>query len=40
MAALFKGALYGLILVNEVLSDDELSKAESYLAAKSGVTLI
>lgn len=37
--AFFKGRLYGLMAINRVLSDSELTQAEAWMAAKAGVTI-
>lgn len=38
-ASPFKGRIYGVIIINEVLSGDRKTNVDKYLAAKSGVTL-
>lgn len=38
-ATYFSGRIYGIVLTNDVLTAQEISDTETYLAAKSGVTL-
>lgn len=37
--SLFKGRIYSMIIINEVLSGDRKTNVDKYLATKSGVTL-